>query len=293
MTNAGPGLSRRELLRLMGVGATALTLPQTALAGGDRPMPKIGLQLYTVRAALERDFDATLRKVAEIGFAGVETYALPADVPLARAAGVLNDLGLQVLGMHVELPVGDRREDALRLADAYACDRVVDAGWPQGDRYSDAAAVRRTADVFNETAEFLAGKGLRFGLHNHWWEFEPVAGIVPFYALLEHLDTRVFFEIDAYWAKTAGADPAKILRDFGKRAPLLHVKDGPAVKGDAMYRQVPAGAGAVDFPAIARAGAGNVEWMIVEFDEFAGDIFEGIRSSYAYLTGNRLAAGRV
>ena len=64
MTNSGPGLSRRELLQLMGVGATALTLPRMAPAGGGRPMPRIGLQLYTVRAALERDFDATLRKVA-------------------------------------------------------------------------------------------------------------------------------------------------------------------------------------------------------------------------------------
>jgi sugar phosphate isomerase/epimerase len=293
MSGPAAGLSRRELLTLMGAGTAALALPPTALVGNGRPRPKIGLQLYTVRASIEHDFEVTMRRVAEIGFLGIETYALPANVPLARAARVFRDAGLTVLGMHVELPVGERREAGLRLADAYACDRVVDAGWPQGDRYKDRAATRRTADVYNEIAEFLAGRGLRFGLRNHWWEFEETDGIVPFDYLLEHLDTRVFFEIDTYWAKTAGADPAKVVADFGARAPLLHIKDGPAVKGDAMVRQVPAGAGVVDFPAIARAGGGNTEWMIVEFDEFAGDIFEGIRRSYTYLTASVLAEGRV
>lgn len=286
-------LSRRELLKLAGAGTAALALPAAALAGNGRTRPKIALQLYTVRALIERDFETTMRRVAEIGYPGIETYALPENVPLDRAARVLRDLGLQVIAMHVELPVGDRRDAALRLADAYACDRVVDAGWPQGDKYKDVTATSRTVDVYNETAEFLAGKGLRFGLHNHWWEFEKTDGIVPFYYLLEHLGARVFFEIDTYWAKTAGVDPARVVADFGKRAPLLHIKDGPAVKGDASYRQVPAGAGVVDFPAIARAGGGNTEWMIVEFDEFAGDIFEGIKGSYAHLTANGFAEGRV
>ena len=293
MRDSASDLSRRELLKLMGAGTVALALPPVAAAGKRQVTPKIGLQLYTVRTALGRDFEATMIRVADIGFAGIETYALPANVPLAHAAKAFKDLGLGVLGMHVEWPVGDRRQEALRLADAYGCDRVIDAGWPQGEKYKDHAAMRRTADVYNETAEFFASKGLRFGLHNHWWEFEPTDGIVPFYYLLEHLDPRVFFEIDTYWAKTAGADPAKVVADFGKRAPLLHIKDGPAIKGDAMYRQVPAGAGTVDFPAIARAAGGNTEWMIAEFDEYAGDIFDGIANSYAYLTGNRLAEGRM
>jgi sugar phosphate isomerase/epimerase len=293
MTTAGQDLSRRELLRLVGAGAAALALPAAALPAGARSRPKAGLQLCTVRAALERDFEVTMRRVADTGFLGIETCALPANVQLDRAAKTFRDLGLTVLGMHVELPVGEKREVALQLADAYRCDRGIDAGWPQGDKYKDVAATRRTADIYNETAAFLARRGLHFGLHNHWWEFERTDGIVPFYYLLEHLDTRVFFEIDTYWAKTAGADPAKVVADFGARVPLLHIKHGPAVEGDAMYRQVPAGAGGMDFPAIAGAGGGNTEWMIVEFDEFAGDIFEGISRSYAYLTANGLATGRV
>jgi len=68
-------------------------------------------------------------------------------------------------------------------------------------------------------------------------------GYYPFYYLLEHLNKEIFFEIDTYWAKTAGQNPAKVLKIFGKRAPFLHIKDGPAIKGDEANKQVPAGQG--------------------------------------------------
>jgi sugar phosphate isomerase/epimerase len=145
-------------------------------------------------------------------------------------------------------------------------------------------------EVYNETGSFLKSKGLRFGLHNHWFEFEKNdEGIYPFYYLLENLDKEIIFELDTYWVKTAGEDPARVVGDFGSRAPLLHIKDGPAVKGDPMYKHVPAGQGTLDFKAVVKAGGENIKWMIVEFDEYDKDIFEGIKESYSYLTKNGLA----
>jgi sugar phosphate isomerase/epimerase len=111
--------------------------------------------------------------------------------------------------------------------------------------------------------------------------------------MLDHLDKNVFFEIDTYWAKTAGKDPAKVVGDFGARAPLLHIKDGPAIKGEASQAQVPAGEGAVNFSDIVRVAGKNTEWMIVEFDEYANDIFYGIRKSYQYLVSNGFARGKI
>jgi sugar phosphate isomerase/epimerase len=131
-------------------------------------------------------------------------------------------------------------------------------------------------------------------LHNHWWEFEKTDyGIYPFYYLLENLDKDVIFEVDTYWTKVAGLDPANVLFDFGNRAPLLHIKDGPAVKGDPMYKHVPAGEGTLDFRSIVKAGGENIKWMIVEFDEYEKDIFDGIKKSYEYLTKNELAEGKI
>ncbi|MGA9119924.1 MAG: sugar phosphate isomerase/epimerase [Bacteroidota bacterium] len=285
--------SRRSFLRLLGISAIAGTLSETMLHASVKRKARLGIQLYTVRKAIETDFDSTIRRVAKTGFSGIETYALPESVSLDHAAKTFKSVGLQVLGMHVELPVGDKRETALRQADAYECDRVIYPGWPESEKYKGLDAIKHTIGIYNETAAFLKTRGLRFGLHNHWWEFENTAGFRPFYYLLKHVEPSIFFEIDTYWAKTAGGDPAKIVHDFGKRAPLLHIKDGPAVKGDAANRQVPAGEGVMDFGAIATAGAGNTEWWIVEFDEYDKDIFDGIRQSYQYLSSKGYAVGKV
>lgn len=270
-------------MTLLGMGAAALafTVPSSPDKRIRRPLP--GFQLYSVREQIATDLEGTMRTLAEIGYVGVETYALPEGLTLRGAAKVFKDCGLNVFGMHTELPEESQRENILKMADAYQCDRVVYAGWPEGEKYKNMDAIRKTAEMYDEIAVYLKSRGLRFGLHNHWFEFELVDNVYPFYYLLEHASPAIFFEIDTYWAKTAGLDPARVLRDFGKRAPFLHIKDGPAIKGDQAYVQVPAGKGAMDFPAIAAAGQENTEWMIVEFDEYAGDIFEGLKSSYGYL----------
>jgi sugar phosphate isomerase/epimerase len=286
------GSSRRSFLRLLGISAVAGTISDTMLHASTSNRPQLGIQLYTVRKAIENDFDTTIRRVAETGYAGIETYALPPTVTLDHGARTFRNVGLEVLGMHVELPIGDQRENALRQADAYRCDMVVFPGWPEGEKYKSLDAIKRTTDIYNECGAFLSSRGLHFGLHNHWWEFEDTNGFEPFYYLLEHVDRSIFFEIDTYWARTAGRDPAKILRDFGKRAPLLHIKDGPAVKGELANRQVPAGEGVMDFAAISRAGGDNTKWMIVEFDEYDHDIFDGIRESYTYLVKKGYAVGK-
>ncbi len=287
--------SRRDFLKLTGMGTAAMALPGFKVLGSpDDYRAKTGLQLYSVRNAIIGDFKGTMKKVAGIGYLGIESYTLPENITLERAAKVFRDLGLEVISMHSELPIGANRDLALKMADAYRCDTVVYHGWPEGDKYKNGKNVQRMVHVHNEIAVFLKSKGLHYGLHNHWWDFEKNDdGIVPFYYLRDHLDSHVFFEIDTYWAKVAGQDPAKVVADFGKRAPLLHIKDGPGVHGQKGYEQVPAGEGVMDFPAIAKAGGRNTRWMIVEFDEYDKSIFDGIGRSYSYLTKHRFATGRV
>jgi|YelNatPaOPRAMG01_1025707.scaffolds.fasta_scaffold00364_26 sugar phosphate isomerase/epimerase len=286
--------SRRNFLKLAGMGTAALTLPGFDFFSNLKYEAKIGLQLYTIRKAIENDFDNAVRKVADIGYLGIETYALPENVTLEHAAKVFNQVGLKIFSMHSELPVGADRDKALRMADAYKCNTIVYHGWPEGDKYKNEDNLKHTAEVYDEIADFLKSKGLKFGLHNHWWEFEKNDdGIYPAYYLLKHLNKDIFFEIDTYWAKVAGQDPVKILKDFGKRAPFLHIKDGPAVKGEKGYNQVPVGDGSMNFPAIVKAGGDNIKWMIVEFDEYDKNIFDGVKKSYFYLTKNHLAKGKV
>jgi len=289
-----PNYSRKDFLRLIGLGTAALTIPGIPLFADTNYKSKLGIQLYTVRKAIEKDFEVPIRKIAEIGYRGIETYTLPENITLERAGKVFKDLGLKIFSMHSEFPVDDNRDLALRMADAYDCDTVVYHGWPQDDKFKTMDETKHRVEMYNEVSEFLKLKGLHFGLHNHWWELEKTDyGIYPFYYLMENLDKDIIFETDTYWAKSAGQDPAKVVSDFGKRAPFLHIKDGLAVLGDHQNDQVPAGEGTLDFPAIAKAGGENTKWMIVEFDEYDKDIFDGIKASYDYLTKNNLAEGKI
>lgn len=288
------GYSRKDFLKLMGLGAAALTLPGLNVFANSKYKPQIGIQLYTVRKEIEKDFDGTIKKIADLGYSGIETYSLPSNLTLDYAAKVFNELGLKIFSMHSELPVGVNRDAALKMADTYKCDHLIYAGWPQGDKYKDMDAIKHMVDVFNETAVFFKTKGIYFGLHNHWWEFEKTDyGIYPFYFLKENLDKSIFFEIDTYWAKVAGWNPAKAVKDFGKRVPFLHVKDGPAIKGDQANKQVPLGEGVMDLPAIIHAGGSNIKWVVVEFDEYDKSIVDGIGKSYQYLVKKGLAKGKV
>ena len=106
--------------------------------------------------------------------------------------------------------------------------------------------------------------------------------------MLENLDPAVFFQIDTYWVQTAGLDPARVVKELGRRAPLLHIKDGPAVKGEP---HVAAGDGVMDFPDIVQAAGDAAKWLIIELDDCATDMMTAVEKSYRYLAGKGLAYG--
>ena len=116
-----------------------------------------------------------------------------------------------------------------------------------------------------------------------------VNGRSAYEIMLEGLDPQIFMEVDVYWAKTAGVDPAPLVRKLGKRVPLLHLKDGPADKESPM---VAVGDGTVDIPAVVHASEGNTVWLIAELDRCATDIVEAAQKSARYLLEKGLGHGR-
>jgi len=243
--------------------------------------PQIALQLYTVREALAQDFAGTLQQVAAIGYRAVESAFLPAGVTFAQATTALRAAGLDVIAAHTELPLDEQQGAVLAQMATLGCQRMIWHGWPQDPDYSTVDGIKRLAARYNAANRVAQANGYTFGLHNHWWECEPVAGQLPYQILLAELDPTIFFELDTYWARTAGRNPAHMLSELGDRAPLVHIKDGPAVKGQ--LKQA-VGDGVMDVAAIADA-ATAAKYFIVELDDYAGEMLAAVERSFHYLTG--------
>jgi sugar phosphate isomerase/epimerase len=166
-------------------------------------------------------------------------------------------------------------------------------GWPEDKRYSSLEGTMELVGIYNESAKIAKANGLSFGLHNHWWEYRNnVGGRYVYEVLLENVDPDIFFEVDTYWVKVAGQDPAAIVKKMGSRAQFLHIKDGPAKWNENLALDnpdpmTPVGQGTQDFPAVVKAADGNTEWMIVEMDKTSMDVFEALKESYAYLVKNK------
>jgi sugar phosphate isomerase/epimerase len=246
----------------------------------------VAIQLYTVRDVLADDFAGVVKEIADIGYVGVEPAIDHLGATPEEAGQLFKDLGLAVPSAHTPLPLGERKNEVLDTMAALGCKCIASGKGP--DDFATMDKIKRTCDLFNEANGVAAEAGLTFGIHNHWWEFQQVEGQYVYRVMLERLDPDVFFEIDTYWVKTAGPDPAEVVRTLGKRTPLLHIKDGPAVRG---APHVAVGDGVMDFSGIVAAGAGSTEWMIVELDSCATDMMGAVEKSYRYLVRNGLAYG--
>jgi sugar phosphate isomerase/epimerase len=246
----------------------------------------IAVQLYTVREALGKDFAGVIKKIAGMGYVGVETAGFPGTTP-AEARQLFDELGLVVSSAHSRLPVGDQKNEVLETVAALGCKRIICAALPR-DSYESIAKLESACDQVNEAAANAAQHGFTLGMHNHWWEFEQVEGRYRYEVMLERLNLDIFFQLDTYWTKVAGFDPVEVIQSMSGRIPLLHIKDGPGVRDQP---QVAAGEGVMDIPAIVKAGEGSTEWLIVELDSCATDMLEAVEKSYTYLVGKGLARG--
>jgi len=136
-----------------------------------------------------------------------------------------------------------------------------------------------------------AGAGLTLFIHNHWWEFAEVAGDLAYHHFTR-LCPEVSLEIDTYWAANFGkVDPVEIVARYAHRAPLLHIKDGPLVQDEL---QLPLGEGKMDIAGVVGASDPAVlQWLVVELDNYGGDMVSAVEKSFTYLVENGLGEGNV
>ncbi len=251
------------------------------------PAP-ISVQLYSLREEASKDFRAVIARLGEIGYAGVEPAGFH-DLSPKEFRQAVEAAGLEVSAAHAPLPLGD---DASKLLDAQEeiGTRAYVVPFAAPDRFETEDGVKGVADELNGALEAVNGRGMTLGYHNHFWEFSnQFGGRTAHEHLFDLLDPEIFAEVDVYWARVGGVDPAELVRALGPRARLLHVKDGPADGPRSAMTAV--GDGTLDIPGILGANT-SVEWHIVELDRCDGDMFEAIERSHRYLVSNGLSRGR-
>ena len=235
------------------------------------------LQLYTLRNAISEDLPGTIRKVAEIGFTQVEPYNFVATAKELGAA--LKENGLTAPSGHAPLLSHDQ-DEIFAAAKELGISTVVDPYLP-AEHWQNAEDIQATAAKLNAAAKKGAEYGIRVGYHNHAWELEStIEGRTALEYFADLLDPELVLEVDTYWVAVGGQDPVDILTKLGDRVKLIHIKDGP-LNTDTKAQQ-PAGKGSVPVLAVI-AAAKSLETGVVEFDDYAGDIFEGITESLAFL----------
>lgn len=248
----------------------------------------IAIQLYTLRSEIdELGVEAVLRKLAEIGYIGIEPFP---GKDMKQIAALAKELGLQIPSAHMGNPdVEEKLNTGLSDAEALGVEKLVVSWLPPDQYYQSEEGVQQAAQLLNKTYETAKSAGYKLAYHNHDFEFKLLNGKPAYDLLLELLDENILLEVDTYWAKVGGFDPAEVVAKLGNRAPLLHIKDGPADVPASDMTAV--GDGVLDFPTIISAGGSHTEWLIVELDRCATDMMEAVEKSYQYLVGQGLAKG--
>jgi len=246
----------------------------------------IAVQMDSVRKALAENVPATLERLAGIGLRQVELWNIIEYGDQYRTA--LLDNGLNPVSAHAPIV----REDAEPYLDAAAALGVGTVIEPavREDRWRTRDDIQRTAESLNALVDGATSRGLSIGYHNHAWEFaNQVDDRAAFEFLASLVDPAIRLEVDTYWAAVGGGNVPGVLERLAEQVVFLHIKDGPTTTDSAEgfrdpafnAEQQPAGRGSMHFEPILAAAPTAVR--VIEFDDYGGDIFDGIAVSFRFL----------
>jgi sugar phosphate isomerase/epimerase len=296
-------VSRRSFLKAISASGIGLSLWSRVpeLMADPLGLP-LGIQLYSVRDFLPKDYEGTLRQLSAIGYREVEAAGFFGRSP-DEVKQSMDGAGLRCVSAHYSLKdllpkVDETIQYGKQLGLAYL---VCASPWfkdPSSvkDAGSHAARERMTlddwrwnADQFNRIGERVHAAGMRFAYHNHTPEFRSENGVVFYDELLRQTDpAKVAMELDCGWAAVAGQKPAELLRRYATRITMLHVKDFKMGHGATPLPEPPStelGHGVIDYHPIfeAATNANKIEHIFVEQEEFDMPPMEALKVDADYM----------
>jgi sugar phosphate isomerase/epimerase len=302
-------INRRKFLQnasMLTVGGLAVSQTITSMPLKNLVQAKsIGLQLYTVTNNMDTDPDATLKRLAEIGYKDLESassrrggfYGLKpkefaskvkeyglnwrahhiTGAPSRMLAGATaTQVGPDGKPLPARLNLKDNFKEAVDLADEGGIKYLVCSSTP----LENLEDIKSAIDTFNKTGEACKKAGIGFAFHNHTREFDRIEGKIPYDLFLSEVSADLMkFELDLGWATKSGTDPLELFKKYPGRFPLWHVKDLHRVT----QRPVEVGTGYVDLKRVFDgAAAAGLEYFFVEQDA-APQPMENVATSYKNL----------
>lgn len=242
---------------------------------------QIALQLWTIQAAVDKDYAGAFRIIRDIGYAGVEVGNFG---PLAGASEfkkLLDDTGLVCAGYHILLePLMANPQAAVDMCHAIGCRNLVMPIIEDAKRNKE--GYLWLSARLGELSRIVNRGGISLSFHNHAAEFEKFDGVFGQDIILDPATAgATLAELDVYWTAYGHQDPVRWIDKLAGRIRLMHVKD-MSKDEDRFFCEV--GHGRLDMPAIIRAAdRAKVEWFVIEQDATRRDCVESATMSYRYL----------
>jgi sugar phosphate isomerase/epimerase len=241
----------------------------------------VAVQMYTLREESEKDFVGTLKKVAELGFDGVE-FAGYGGLSATEVKTILDELGLRAAASHVPLEQLENNllqviEDMKILGSKYVvCPYLM----PERRSEQDYQAL---ISLLNQAGERCQQEGITLCYHNHDFELIRLSdGRIALETIFADTQAEnVKAEFDIYWLTKAGEKPVEWIHRYKNRTPLIHLKD-MTTDEEQFFAEL--GTGGVEIEAVLNIGEeAGVEWWVVEQDMSRRTPLKSIEISINYL----------
>lgn len=259
---------------------------------------QLGIQLYTVRDDLAKDFEGTLKKVHDIGLRVVQSNLVMNGRQAPELRKNYDSFGFTWDSIHASGPaLRDTAQATVDQARAvgiknitcsfplYPTDRaILMAGAPLDDW-------KRNADTFNKIGALCKAAGMTYAFHNHSIEFKTIEGTPVYDTLLAYTDpSLVSMEMDIGWVRAGGADPVVYLTKYPKRFTAVHIKDLTSESIPNTNNKMNSaiiGTGMVDWKAtLAAARKSSVRRAYLEIEEpYNPSPLGMVEASFKYLKG--------
>jgi sugar phosphate isomerase/epimerase len=280
--------SRRTFIRNSGLALSGAILFSNDLLAAKKKRTITGVQLYSVRDDMKKDPSGTLKKLADMGYKYVE-HANYVDRKFygwdaKEFRKVLDDLGLKMKSGHTVMNAKAWDESKNDFTDAWRYtvedaavlgQQYVISPWLDESYRKNIDGLKRFLQVFNKSGELCKKSGMKFGYHNHDFEFSTqVDGQRLYDIILKETDPDlVIQQMDMGNMYSAGGRPLELLRQYPGRFKSFHVKDEiKAEKGERPYESAVLGAGIMEVKQVVDLAKkiGGTEHFIIEQESYQG-----------------------